>query len=402
MIIYTLVIFCVLFKCCRIKDIYNPAVIFLIFHFVFLFVALAWTKNYEISKMVYISDRTVFFVIYSMTLSTIIVMVYSIIQNKRNRRYTIFNEWNLLPCHHIQATWILFIIGIVFWILFVLKAGQIPIFHSDIENFRIEARKGTGYIMTLSIVFILYSGLYLMLGIKKKIVILMIFLVASFILLSFGNREQMIRFILSYCVLLFIKYKIKINLIQISFFVIVIYFLVVLLGAYRMNVDIPIKDKILLTIGWRPYVNLQNLDILITNFKDVLYGKGYLIDLFVLLPGYNPNLGTWIKETLQMEFDGGSLTITYLGDGFVNFGTLGLIVYPLLYTPFFLKLNKIFRTKYLKNNTILPGHAILFLNISISLGGTISSGILSPILYNVFPMYIVYKIHTLLAKKSKM
>lgn len=399
-LLYSILIFYIIFKYCNAKDIFNPAIFFLLGHFIFLFIALTWAKNYEMMKEVYISDVTTFYVIYSMSITTLIIAINNKIRDKRNKTYSVFYEWNLVKPNHQQTAWILFFLGVFFWIFFVFKAGQIPIFSSDIENFRIEAREGMGYVTILSITFITYSGLYLAISLNNKVRIFIILCISSFILLSFGNRAPMLYFLLFYFIFLCIKYKIKINLVKVLPIALAGYLLLVLLGAYRMNVDANLSDKFLLTLGWRPYVNLQNLDLILNYFTDFLYGKGYWIDLYVLAPGPDPNLGTWIKDVLRLEFDGGSVTITYLGDAFVNFGFLGVIVYPIIFPLLYIKLNNIFRRIYLKNNKIHLGHAILFLTISLNLGGAVSSGILSPILYGICPMYIIYKLHTILSRKK--
>lgn len=403
-ILFSIFIFIIIFKYCNAKDLFNPAVFFLLIHYVFLFVALIWTKNYEIVKGVYISDKTAYYVIYSMTITTLIVAFNNRIRNKKlsqkNKVYTVFNEWNLILTNHIRSAWILYIAGISFWLFFIFKAGQIPIFSSEIENFRVQAREGMGYITILSITFITYSGLYLTISSKNILKTVCLLVISSFLLLSFGNRAPMFNFLLFYLIILCIKHNIKVNLTKILPIAITGYLLLVLLGAYRMNVDADLSERFILTLGWRPFVGLQNLDTILNYFNDFLYGKGYWIDLYVLAPGYQPNLGTWIKDMLQLEFDGGSVTISYLGDGFINFGIIGLILYPIIFPVLYIKLNNFFRRIYLKENKIHLGHAILYINIAIGLAGAVTSGILSPVLYGIIPILLVYKLHTILAKKK--
>src|SRR5690606_21921627 len=99
--------------------------------------------------------------------------------------------------------------------------------------------------------------------------------------------------------------------------------LVAIMGALRTNLDegVDFVRLVKARFGWRPYVNIQNLQRIYEFFPEkegFLYGYSYLIELKVFLPGSNPNFGTYLKDVMNWQFEGGSITPTFLGIGYIN------------------------------------------------------------------------------------
>lgn len=100
------------------------------------------------------------------------------------------------------------------------------------------------------------------------------------------------------------------------------------LGIIRQGLNFDL-ESLLKQILWRPFTNIQNIEW-ITNYfpstHDFFYGKSLLVDLSVLLPGYQPNFGTYIKELMGLYFSGGSLTLSFLGQAYIDFGYIFALI----------------------------------------------------------------------------
>src|SRR5690606_10289162 len=100
--------------------------------------------------------------------------------------------------------------------------------------------------------------------------------------------------------------------------------LVMVLGVVRQGLDFNF-ESVYRQMLWRPFVNIQNLEWVVSfipSEHDYFYGESMLIDLSVLLPGYQPNFGTYMKELMGKEFTGGSITVSFLGQLYADFGFL--------------------------------------------------------------------------------
>lgn len=389
-------------------DILNPFVLFVLYYIFFFFIALSWQENFAIEKGVTINSDTAKIISLSllMILMSAIIFKYVFKYEKNIKpiqlRKIDLRSINFAPSkmNGDRAAILLFFIGIGLFLIFILMVGEIPLLAHDAENFRIESRKGNGLISILSIGLISYSSSYLFastnIGKSKRLFILIL---SFFIILMFGNRGPAFLLLVYAVIISIVRSKMKISMIKLIIIGGIGYLLLVGIGAYRMNVEADFFTKFILTIGWRPFVNIQNFDIILSRFDDFLYGYGYWIDLYTLAPGYSPNLGTWLKENMGFSFDGGSVTITLLGEGYINFGTVGLIIYPVITSFILIRLGVYIKRILLKDNlTVYIGKFILILSINVALAGIVSSGFTSVILYIIIPNIIIYKLHQILAK----
>ena len=165
----------------------------------------------------------------------------------------------------------------------------------------------------------------------------------------------------------------------------------VVFGAVRKNPD-ELLQVIVYRLPWRPFVNILNFQTVLDSFPsriDFLLGRGYIIDLLTLLPGYQPNLGTWVKDALGMTYEGGSLTTSYLGVGYLNFGLYGIAIYPFAYGFF---LNTVYMMLVSKQ-CISTAKLTLAILVSFSLGGAVNTGLLPVALYTTLPIIVIYTIH---------
>jgi hypothetical protein len=100
------------------------------------------------------------------------------------------------------------------------------------------------------------------------------------------------------------------------------------------------------------------------------------------MPGYQPNYSTWLKTEMGLEFPGGGVNKTYIGEAYSNFGILFSLM--LAYV-----LGATFQFIYYAMLKYKAG-AVVALLVSISLKSIISSGIVTPIIYQLIPFIFTY------------
>lgn len=379
------------------KNLLNPFVFFYLYQTVFCFIALSYHDIYPID----IDKELGLFLILAYILTFVGALSSRYLFQKAGIKYVKYNDIHIpkSPSNaFINAGAILFLLALLVFFYFTYKTGGLIIFGSEIENARIEKRKGSGMINVLFISFFLYSYLVLILSkrLSKGIKFLM-FLVATFALLSFGSRAPMIKLILAIFLLVGILSKKKVTISKYIWIGALAIGLVIVLGAARTNLKdgVDFWDVVVARAGWRPFVNIQNLQRIYDFFPSkhhFLYGESYLIDLKIFLPGSNPNFGSHLKEIMKWQFDGGSITPTFLGIGYINFGKIAFIIFPLLFGFVF---NSIYQL--ICYNPATNNFKIIFLILfSIGLSGSLSTGLLPALIANTLFLFFTMVIHILL------
>lgn len=382
----------------QLNNLINPFIYFFWTHIVFFYIGIMYADIYQYSG-IFINSTTKVYIIYSLIFFVIGGFLSKILMQMLHYPYIKINDIKI-PHNtfsdriYIKTVLPFFIVGILIVIYYSYSIGGYIWFQGNFENIRIETRKGIGSLIIISLNFLTYSGLVLLLSKKINISSLFFFIIITSSLLAFGNRAPFLFFLLILLILKSIQHNIKFTMKHFIIFGGMIFIMMVLFGAIRKGPD-ELYNLFFHRLPWRPYVNIQNFQILLDNFPsqiDHLYGKGYIIDLSTLLPGYQPNLGTWIKEILGMTFEGGSLTLTYLGVSYINFGLIGLFIYPVIYGFI---LNTLYMLFVNKSNISVIKLIFIFL-ISFSLGGSVSTGLIPVILYISLPVIITYFLHRVL------
>jgi hypothetical protein len=114
-----------------------------------------------------------------------------------------------------------------------------------------------------------------------------------------------------------------------------------------------------------------------------------LIDLKLFLPGSNPNFGTALKDIMNWQFDGGSITTSFIGLGYMNFGHIGIVFYSLIYGFLF---NTIYEL-YIMSKHRSYYSTLFLMMLSMYLAGSVSSGILSVFLNSIMFLIFISIIH---------
>ena len=161
----------------------------------------------------------------------------------------------------------------------------------------------------------------------KKIFFILLVIVALLSLIT-GYRSR----IISLFIILILMYnkwkKIKIN--KLIFLGIAIIGLGTVLGLARSSLsDTNSYYGIFETIGIHIDGGSENIDIIFRNFPNKIpyqYGYTYLINIIMLKPGPDLDFTLWLKEKVNMTFDGGGLTPTLLGEFYINWGNIGVFL----------------------------------------------------------------------------
>jgi oligosaccharide repeat unit polymerase len=362
------------------EKITNPIVLFMMYSFLMWFVPFLLIKHYSTFILNdYIYVYTVF------GFSTLLI-VYPFLVNKE-RVGARFYEGDL---NHILILGVLGLLcSFIFTTLFFLKAGNIPMLDSNPEIARVKAMEGNGYIHRLSYISLSIGVLCMILYdqvIYKRIrtitIIILIILVAYNSLI--GIRSQSLKILLqAYFFYMILKYG-KINLKHLIILSTLLLFFTGFLGAIRGN-KLGFEEGFFHLIN-RLFMNPINLQriVEIFNFHDFMYGASLIKDFSVYLPGSQPNMGTILKEMSGAKFDGGGITVTLIGEGYLNFGVVGIFIYAVICAVIFAAFYKILT----RNNKIY--NIILLIIVNTSLMGFVSMGIFPVLSADTLPTIIIF------------
>ena len=295
-------------------------------------------------------------------------------------KYTYFNTLKLDPI----SNRILFIIGICIFGVFFFKSGGLILFMNDAENARINAVAGSGFLVVLGTQFLNIATL-----IEKKEKIRTIYLIISIILMfGTGFRSQALYLIAMYYIIYYINTN-KASIAKMFGIVMIISFLYAYIGVVRSG----LKNWTLLSLYkpviWRMFVNTSNFSDVLNLYPESLFtvGKSYINDLLTVLPGPQETYILKLKDILNIQFDGGSLTPSIFGESYYNFGLVGAVVIPILIGIIILTIDY-FSRRYLSTEIYLIAS---FLMVGIS-----TTGIMPVLLYSILPLILVYIVRILI------
>lgn len=273
---------------------------------------------------------------------------------------------------------ILFLIGICIFGIFFIKSGGFIIFMDDAENARINAVAGSGFLVVLGTQFLNISTL-----IEKKEKVRIMYLIISIIFMfGTGFRSQALYLIAMYYIIYHISTN-KASIFKMVSVGTIISFLYAYIGIIRSGLQNWTFSGLYKPIIWRMFVNTSNFSDILNLYPQKLFtvGGSYVNDLLTVLPGAQETYIFKLKDILNIQFDGGSLTPSIFGEGYYNFGLLGAIVIPILIAIIILNIDY-FARNYLSIEIYLIAS---FLMVGIS-----TTGIMPVLLYSILPLIIVY------------
>ncbi|MNE85043.1 hypothetical protein D3C80_1819990 [compost metagenome] len=109
------------------------------------------------------------------------------------------------------------------------------------------------------------------------------------------------------------------------------------------------------------------------------------MELAVLIPGPDINLGEHLKVVLGYDFPGGGITPSYIGTGFVDFGIFGALLYPFI-------TGGVVATAYVLWPLLVGRSKFSFLMLlvfSVTTSGVSAAGFVSPYVYFGIPLVLL-------------
>lgn len=397
----TLILFVALIGCRRdLLNFFDPVSYFSVTHIVLFFIAAFYRGFYD--WVVPISDKTLLLICSCMVLFALGATLPGGLFAALNKRLFPDKTGPVVavdaasgslpvPPYYCYSAWIMLLLGAAGVAVFIVKCGGILWLRSDFDDFRVTARAGIGWLVLLSIVFTTYSTIalfsyYLMSKLQKRTACL-VALLGVFLLLQFGNRAPAFEVVVC-CGFIFCWHKWrKIPVLLMLSGGVLIFLLLGAMQVVRQGISGDLVMVLLQSI-WRPFVNIQNFDLIVNSFPsrlNFLHGESFLMDLAVLAPGYQANFGTWLKDELGLDFTGGSVTVTHLGELYANFGVLGVMAGSFL-LGVALDLLSQYNRRFYQDYTSYP----LIFAIAITCKAIVSSGFVSPVLYIMVPFAIYH------------
>jgi len=337
----------------KIFDIFSPWISFPLLYFaVYGIGAIRWIYEgyYPVDKMVIIA------------IGGIIFYYLGSLVKLRGWKIDKYNEWNSSEAY-LLTVFILFI-SVTGFILFIINAGTVPLFLPDKLESRISLMdKGGHYLIYLarlsSFSFIITLVMYLVnrrrnvfrviIGnriINYKLYLLLTFSLSFLIMISTACRTD-IFFIFIFPLIIYYYYKDDYNNVHKYLILLCILFIgLFVFGYYRLyggndealnylaqKADSPFKMLI-------RYIQIQiavysgNFGIILTSVPDIIpymHGKCILTTLSTILPGKQLDVGEYIKYALKMNFKGGGINPTILGELYLDNGLVEIMIGMFIY-----------------------------------------------------------------------
>jgi len=229
---------------------------------------------------------------------------------------------------------IAYIFGILLTLIAFSKMSVIPMLSDNVHYYRVAELHGKGYLFHPSRILIFISLTYfsVLYVSTKRISLLYLIgmsLLAFIILLGYGIRAEALKAIAFpslIIILTYLKPRLKEGLIILVLALAFFTFNGMLQYFRHYGLTNQIDILALLEFGWsnvghRFWVQLENLQHIVNSIpQGALNGSTYLNDLGMLIPGPNVTGGVILKEYIGLEFSGGGITPTILGEGYANFG----------------------------------------------------------------------------------
>jgi oligosaccharide repeat unit polymerase len=373
-------------------NLFNPFVYFFWPFYIFSFFAILYRNKYTYTLS--ISSETIFFI--NAGLFFYLIGGYiSFITSPNKKIDKINTEYQIQILQSTQTSKVIFFIfltiPILFSIYFLSLTNEFLWLSDSFDDYRISLREGNGWIAIFGASSAYFAAIYSCIYFSKTKKILLnssTIIILSISAIVYGNRAPALEILVIGGIFLCYKLfgKIRIYHAIIGFFFIMT--ILMTLGIIRQGLNFN-SESLLKQILWRPFTNIQNLEWITKYFPsthDFFYGESLLIDLAVCLPGYQPNFGTYIKELMGLYFTGGSLTLSFLGQAYIDFGYIFALILIFL---FGFLLHRIYRKTVLN-----PKFGIFLIIFSIYAKSTVSSGLVSPFLYTFIPTILFLLVYT--------
>ena len=243
--------------------------------------------------------------------------------NKKNKEKVITEiDWRNI----IRNAKIVLFISYAFAIIYLFK--NLSYILQDMENNRVSAMTGNGIIIYFAYAMIPATCILYYCHINNnKIKNIWLYIIIDIILLMmFGFRSRVMEIVVL-CIMIRDNYKkIKMKtLVKIGTSLILLVALLQVLRTILSSDGMNILNSISNTMN----VSSLNLTYIFNAFPEKInyqYGYSDIMNFLHLLSEYSLVVTMWLKEILNVEFNGGGLTPTIIGEFYLNFGFIGVMI----------------------------------------------------------------------------
>jgi oligosaccharide repeat unit polymerase len=288
----------------------------------------------------------------------------------------------------------LVVLGLLFHGIYFARIGFIPAFEDDAAVVRVQAKQGFGTIILLATgmlyaAFMLFSTIYQYGNVFAKCVILGLLSLSLLAVAGVGFRGPaaylaLVFFLSAYCQSRTYCARQRVSTRVVLYGLA----LIVALGAVDyLRYGKAFGLDAILQVGWMMTVNVLNLERIVEffSFDTLMLGRTFLTDFAVALPGIESQfLGIRLVELFQLSFSGEGMTVTAPGEGYVNFGIIGVILHAVLLGVFCEFTNQSLRRTYRASSIAL----LVFLGSAVSKVSV--AGIMPTLVFAVVPVLIFF------------
>ncbi|MDN3549758.1 O-antigen polymerase [Mucilaginibacter aquaedulcis] len=237
------------------------------------------------------------------------------------------------PSSIIKNAGIIFIfIGLLSALIFFARAGGVPLLAKNKEVARVAALSvgGNGYflyLMTIGMYGVALLAIYTFFFRKEKKTLLIFFLAIGLAMTGTGSRRYLLWLALYVFISRHYLYSSISNKTMAVFSSIGLLF-VNLFEMFR-NPDSLTTTDLSTTFLFRFVLYISNLEKVFTAFiksDNFEYGSTFFMDILTILPGKQVDYQSWLKNITHLEFEGFGIPPTIMGDMYINFGYVGIVV----------------------------------------------------------------------------
>lgn len=223
-------------------------------------------------------------------------------------------------------------IGLFAAIIFFQRAGTIPILADNKEMSRVAALQVSGngyflYLMTMAMYGLALLALYSYLYDKGFFFLYLSLVIVGCVMTGTGSRRYVLWLFLyvlmaRHFIFSFISIK------KMMVFSIIGLLFINLFEMFR-NPESTTTTDLKTTFIYRFIIYISNLEKVLSAFikrDNFEYGGTFFMDLLTALPGKQIDYQSWLKEISQLEFEGFGIPPTIMGDMYVNFGYVGIVI----------------------------------------------------------------------------
>ncbi len=299
--------------------------LFIMLYYAFIAIAPAyavWVNDYKYAYNI--------FFLFLLCLLLFVIGADIIVGNKKIKKVfkiKFLSLQNINNKYVVRSATLFLIIGYIFIGIFLIK--NLNFIMQDLENNRVLAMQGSGVIIHLGYIILPASWIlyYCHLNYKKNKFMYLYLILDIILLLLMGFRARILELIL---LLIIIRNDYKpFSIKKLIVYGISLVVLVVLMQFARTIMSGGNIDKVIGSLVSTMGVSSINLNYIFDAFPDNVpfqYGYTYWLGIGMLLPGPDIDATLWLKDALNLQYAGGGLTPSIIGEFFINFGYAGVFI----------------------------------------------------------------------------